>query len=520
MSDVSISVLRDPESSDSAIIRLTGVALLPPGSIFRISPIDENEGATTPDGWPAGDLKPLRQRITSDGVDLLMGPEVIAAPALLPGTPVSIAVPSVGASGELRWPDLPPPKAERRQNVVMTPGMLAREHAARAEAERDDAAALAVEADSDDIHPLAPAHEANGDAFADPPASARAAAAAAAAAARSLMGDRPAAGATVRDNGSEVAGSLPTPPAPSASPRTELASLQRPEPQSPKHAGLAAPVLPPPNAPLSPGRALPGTRTVADDDAVTAPSSSALSKGGALVPTARGMTTSADVASTIAQPGRAMAATEPRASKRRGGSVLAFLAGALVATGVAIGAFKVAGDAPGHWLGLSGAKPSDASRTETAPYERLGKILDFPLVSPLGRKAADVGLDDALMLADKSLYGGPEDRNRDEAKYWLRKALSDGIGDRRMLWALTQLGSLYAQPDTGAPDYAAARELWSLAATKGDPVAVCFLASLSEHGLGTSRDLSRALSLYRSAKALGGCRNVDAAIARLKKDAP
>ena len=94
MTEVSISVLTDPDPSRAgeAILRLTGVALVPPGSTFRIDPIDDEGPAEPPEGWPVGELKPSAQRITSDGVDLVIGSDVVEAAALLPGTPVTISV--------------------------------------------------------------------------------------------------------------------------------------------------------------------------------------------------------------------------------------------------------------------------------------------------------------------------------------------------------------------------------------------------------------------------------------------
>ena len=123
--------------------------------------------------------------------------------------------------------------------------------------------------------------------------------------------------------------------------------------------------------------------------------------------------------------------------------------------------------------------------------------------------------------ADQSLSGnnnaGPDRR---EAKFWLRKALSAGLADERLLWAMTQLGTLYASPAGGVADFDSARILWELAAANGDPVALCFLASLQEGGFGTPKNPAEALSLYRQAKARGGCRGIDDALARLTKVAP
>ena len=45
---------------------------------------------------------------------------------------------------------------------------------------------------------------------------------------------------------------------------------------------------------------------------------------------------------------------------------------------------------------------------------------------------------------------------------------------------------------------------------------MCFVAALHEHGLGVRPDKETALGWYRQSKNAGGCRDVDAAIERLK----
>ncbi|MEZ5855557.1 MAG: tetratricopeptide repeat protein [Hyphomicrobiaceae bacterium] len=499
MTEVSISVLNDPETADAAIIRLTGVALLPPGSTFRITPIDDGVGDALPDGWPAGDLKPVRQRITSDGVDLLMGPDVLTAPGLLPGTPVTITVDSVGARGELRWPTLPLPKPEPRQRRVVTAERLARELAERAEAEKSAAEAAARAKET-----AAPSTNLKGaDDIAQPEAPADGAAKATAAPPVFKTADarrghaQPRGRSWQRHRGSAAArcyqASRRHPAACFAQTRTLVAATSGSQQQgcADKHlAGHATAPTPP-----TPAVARRGATSSGDADART----------------------------KVASPAAARAAAMPQQTSGRSQArlVLPFLAGLGVAivAGMLLGKLPRPVQPPSR---LAGVQRTEAERIDVLGpgLEQLGHILDLPDTSPLGRPAQGVNLDEALRLADKGLYGPAQERNRAEAKYWLRKALSEGLGDRRLLWALTQLGTLYAKPEQGEPDYAAARELWRIAAAKGDGVAMCFLASLAEHGLGMAADRQQALGLYRAAKAMGGCRDVDAAIARLKKDAP
>lgn len=194
------------------------------------------------------------------------------------------------------------------------------------------------------------------------------------------------------------------------------------------------------------------------------------------------------------------------------------LAGVLVVGAIGFG---VRGDVkPMNWASFTSVwsqTPGGSKETLDVPgIARLGTILDIPPTSPSGRISANVSLEQALKIADTELAEDAAATNRDEAKYWLRFAIARGLDDRRLPWALTQLGTLYANPNGGAPDYTAARELWRIAAEKGDSVALCFLASLAEHGLSVEKNPQQALHLYRSAKALGGCPGINAAIARLQ----
>lgn len=90
-----------------AIIRLDGIWLLPEAATFRIEPLDDTVALDKLTGWPAGDRRPNDIRTTSRGIELLIGPEIVEAPDLLPGTPVSVSVPAAELDVEIRWPDLP-----------------------------------------------------------------------------------------------------------------------------------------------------------------------------------------------------------------------------------------------------------------------------------------------------------------------------------------------------------------------------------------------------------------------------
>ena len=135
-------------------------------------------------------------------------------------------------------------------------------------------------------------------------------------------------------------------------------------------------------------------------------------------------------------------------------------------------------------------------------------------MSPKGRSRRGVDLDAGLTLADQYLSGGGEG-DRTEGEYWLKHALSSALGDERLRWALTQLGSGYAAGTDGTPDYGKARLLWEMAGQLGDPIALCFLGTLYERGLGVNTDRGQALTWYARAKQAGGCPGIDGALTRV-----
>jgi TPR repeat protein len=137
--------------------------------------------------------------------------------------------------------------------------------------------------------------------------------------------------------------------------------------------------------------------------------------------------------------------------------------------------------------------------------------------SPAGVEATSFGRDASLQRANAFLHGLGQAVDRQEAAFWLRRAVAQSFSDPRNSWALTQLGSIYASPGaTQQPDYAAAALLWELAGANGDPVALCFLGQMYRQGLGVRADKAAALQHYERAKSLGGCAGIEAVLADLK----
>lgn len=102
-----------------AIIHIDGVWLLPEPATFRIEPLDETVSSEKLSGWPNGERKPRNVRTTSRGIELLIGPDIVDAPDLLPGTAISLSVPAADVHAEVRWPDLPVSRPVGRGKVVL-----------------------------------------------------------------------------------------------------------------------------------------------------------------------------------------------------------------------------------------------------------------------------------------------------------------------------------------------------------------------------------------------------------------
>ena len=141
-------------------------------------------------------------------------------------------------------------------------------------------------------------------------------------------------------------------------------------------------------------------------------------------------------------------------------------------------------------------------------------MLQVGAVSPRGLQARGVAPAKALETASGLLQATGAARDTDEAAFWLKRYLGQSIGEERSLRALTQLGSAYAEPSSAAADFVKARQLWEIAGAAGDPVALCFLGTLQEHGLGVPQSRTGAYRWYERAKQAGGCPSIDEALAR------
>ncbi len=227
---------------------------------------------------------------------------------------------------------------------------------------------------------------------------------------------------------------------------------------------------------------------------------------------------------TIASGGTNVPAPTTQASARRfsrpwaRGAALGFVSG--IGAAMLLAAALVLAGPPyfARWLGA--ATPPVASVGEHVAVANLDTlfrdITSTGAVSPRRKSAANVDIATALSLADHSLRGQRTATETEEAEYWLRRALGAAMGGSEVGWALTQLGTLYAQSDNPRHNYGTAHVLWQIAAAQGDPVAHCFLGTLYEYGLGVPADRKLARTHYQAADAANACRSAKDAAARLK----
>lgn len=446
MSEITIEIVQDADHSDGgqAVIRLNGLWLLPANATFRIEPVDSQDSGELPADWPKGDRSPLSTRLTPQGVEIVVGPDIVDAPPLLPGTPVVISVPAAFVRAEALWPDLPVSTPRAALPVVLTAAELAAELEAVAEASRkreEEDALLAIQRQIADASAAMPAPEV------------------------SAAGDEKELARLKRPNGYDfdVAALSPAPAASAASASTTVSDSD----DRPRAFATAKP-----------------SGTVATTGTALAPD-----RPRELVP--------------VGGPPRVAARTSSQRPRMLSIGLPFALGFAIAAALTAVVSLR-----QGGWSG-----PPAAADTAAASFSDL---LTVAAVSPRGRSAADVDLPTALKLADESLHlrtGGPD---QVEASFWLRKSIALSVGTPQLTWTLTQLGTLYAQPVSGAADYGKARLLWELAGASGDAMALCFLGALYEHGLGVKRSNREALGYYQRAKARGGCTDVDSAIARVR----
>jgi hypothetical protein len=525
VSAVTVEVVQDARfpHGGHAVIRLHGLWLLPPQAKFRIDPIEEAAPEIATD-WPAGERVPKETRVTSRGVEILVGPDIVDAAALQPGTPVTISIPSASISADLRWPNLPVSSAPRRGQVIMSASELRAEIATAERLRREREQALA-DAEAERLARL------HAEAQADKLRRERSEAA-------SLSSLQPRGGdVMVRDDKQAQVGGAGGSSWPTGIERAAQAAQEQT-----RDAARPAPPRPTPaastTATTTTGAAMASTPLMPSSQASTStievtiedPISASRNADGSLrlQPTSNNSIVTRE--STV-ETGPHMQSLGEGSKHYQQRQMMSFGVGFLAAAGLSwlfwngirselrkpaaadVQATKTQGVATAVATAATTVAVPATARMAVESGVTLKDVFSLDKVSPRGRSAVDVDLTTALKLADDGLHGAAADRQ--ESAFWLRKSLALVLNQDEVKWALTQLGSTFAAPASGPPDYTKARLIFEIAGAQGDPVANCFLGSIHELGLGVPPSKPAALGYFKTAKAAGGCRGSDDAIARL-----
>ncbi len=421
-----------------AVIRLMGLQSLPDNVTYRIRPVDTALHAEGQSAWIESDRQPLATRITTEGAELVVGPEIVENPAFMPGTLAVIEVAKCGVRGEFLWPRIAPLVRPKRRHLIPV------KPARTALPDTDTGIVFGEATDaSSHIEPLQ--------------------------------------SAALADIKSDPASAAVTPTA------ANDTTLQQAEAGAvAETVAIAGEALPRDAASGETAQHAPSANGVGPIDGALADRALATSNPEPLAPLNAPALTHASATSGFWGRGRIAAAL----------------------AGLAVLAFGI------H--ALSGARNAPPRNSE-APAATLAMLLGTGKPTATETDASGPALAKLLEAADIRLHGPESGRDKTEAAGLLRRYLATTLGDERTMWALTQLGSIYAEPSgDNQPDYANARRLWELSGSLGDPVAMCFVAALHEHGLGVAPDKGTALSWYQRSKKAGGCRNIDAAIQRLQ----
>lgn len=124
-----------PEGGHATIL-VRAVDALPEPLHFTISAPPETPGSKPK--WSLGSQAPRAARLTPEGLVLQVGPGIVDAPELQPGTPVVFTIPPGRIHAEFRWPDLTAAQRTASQSTTEDPQDLCARIMANVAARSDD----------------------------------------------------------------------------------------------------------------------------------------------------------------------------------------------------------------------------------------------------------------------------------------------------------------------------------------------------------------------------------------------
>jgi hypothetical protein len=541
LESIAVRAFEDHERPEGghAVVLFEGLDALPEDVTFEIRPADEFAGNELPEGWPSGRHAPVAVRSSGEGVELVIGPEVADSERLWPGLAVAIEIAEADVRGEFIWPDIAPLRRPRRRTLSINPQarddrVTTMPKPALADSYYDD------ELDEDEAGLIETAPRAPVPAAEPPRAAATTADPVGVGAERATAAAEQASARMFRDAVIEPRNDNPR--SAGAAPVAQAAPAAAAAASQPAPAAEAGPAA-------NPGR---GRGELSSQELVRLREEAYAAQAtlSRLREPGLGRGTHApslpDIHDMPTNGGQEQPAFEQRASSRErsrsamgadhgeyrndaGGGSFAksvLVAGLAAVIGAGAASMLLAPERVHKLLGSEPVAVADsgagAASTQSAADQVVGAADDAPGAifealqagdaSPRGVTAA--GLSQAQVLDNANQIAVP---GNSEGAFWRKRYIVNSLASDRTRRALTQLGSLYAEPTGHAPDFAKARMVWELASAAGDPVAMCFLGQLHENGLSVAADKKAALTWYERAKSAGGCPSVDASIARVKR---
>lgn len=421
---------RSHPTGGHAVMLLRGLDRLPEPAVFRLNIIDAAPENSTAPRLSAGNLKPTSMRLTPEGVEFNVGPDITACPQLLPGIAVEIEVPAVPAKGGFLWPAIAPAR-----RPVQRSGIFKRQPRPKAPGEPAPGSLIILPAARYAITAASP---------------------------HGLAADHQ--GHQHKGNGYAATNGTAT-----VDTREDNSALQRPAEAAADAARHFGDV---------------GSSTIRWQPHGHAERDSPAS-GRRSVPSA-----------SIWRP------KIPGLGESRRISFVGAVAASVLVIELALAAWHGDRLQATHRPASASVvtdQPSDASNYLIQDWLRAGSR------SPRGIPVAGITAGQALERANQSLLTGSQGRDTDEGIFWLKHFLSATSGETITVRAITQLGSAYAEPTRGPPDYEHARQLWQASAALGDPLAMCFLATLFNKGLGVTIDAAVGSNWLERARRAGGC---------------
>ena len=123
METINVEAFEDRKHPEGGhvVILLAGLKAVPSRPSFRLRPVGADANDDLPSAWPEGKHLPLTARVTTSGVELVVGPDLAENPMLAPGTAVDIEFADAALRGDFLWPHINPLARPKRRSIIGRP---------------------------------------------------------------------------------------------------------------------------------------------------------------------------------------------------------------------------------------------------------------------------------------------------------------------------------------------------------------------------------------------------------------